>query len=360
VAVTTVLMGACVAAAGGRAAADSTAPSGYGLPAGSPPPPHLSQHATAADAPPGVPGLDVSNHQHRIGWRRVAGAGYRLAWAKASEGTSFIDAYYRRNVAAAEAAGIRVGAYDYARPHGKTSTAAIRDGRAEALFFLAAARPRLGQLRPALDVEVANRLGPVRMAAWVEAWRATVKRRTGYEPMIYTSPYFWQNALANTSAPAQRGARLWQAQWHAPAPAPPADNWAGRGWSAWQWTDCGAVPGIRGCVDMDVATPPGSGLAELVLGAPNDRSLPRVRGRLRPGALVHASTGSWGGRAPLRFHVRWYRCAADGTACRYRALGRHYQVNRQDAGHTLRLVVSAANRYGQAWAKGPASATVAR
>ena len=75
-------------------------------------------------------------HHIDLGGRRVAGAGYRLAWAKASEGTSFIDAYYRRNVAAAEAAGIRVGAYDYARPHGKTSTAARERSRLMAVSGL--------------------------------------------------------------------------------------------------------------------------------------------------------------------------------------------------------------------------------
>ncbi len=351
------LVGACLAAAAGRAAADSTTPPGYGLPPASPPAPHLSVHATAADAPPGVPGLDVSNHQHWIGWRRVAGGGYRFAWAKASEGVSFVDAYYRRNVAAAEAAGIRIGAYDYARPHGRTSALAIRDGRAEARFFLAVARPRLGQLRPALDVEVTDRLGPVRLAAWIEAWRAMVKARTGYQPMIYTSPYFWQQALADTSAPARRGTRLWQAQWHAPQPSPPAAGWAGHGWTAWQWSDCGAVPGIHGCVDMDVAAPP-AGLAALVMGAPNDRSLPTVRGTLHPGRLAHAAAGYWTGVAPLRMRVRWYRCDADGSACEYLKTGRSHRITHADTGHTLRLIVSAANRYGQAWAKGPASAVV--
>jgi GH25 family lysozyme M1 (1,4-beta-N-acetylmuramidase) len=352
--------GVCLAAGSVRAAADSPIPRGYGLPTGDTMPvPHLSARATAASTPAGAPGLDVSNHQRWIGWKRVAAAGYRFAWAKASEGTSFVDRYYVRNVAAGEAAGLRISAYDYARPHGATSAAAIRHGRAEARFFLSVAHPRLGQLRPALDVEVTDGLGPVRMAAWVEAWRATVKERTGYEPMIYASPYFWEQALADTTAPAQRGVRLWHAQWRAPAPTPPADDWAGRGWSAWQWTDCGAVPGIRGCVDMDVAGSPG-GLAALVMGAPNDRSLPAVHGRLRPGHVAIASPGGWGGRGPLRFRIRWYRCAADGTACRYRAPGRHYRVIRADAGHTLRLLVSAANRYGQAWAKGPASAMVVR
>lgn len=354
------MVGLLLAGSAGRSAADSATPRGYGLPPGDRVPvPRLSIGATAASAPPGVRGLDVSNHQGRIGWAKVSAAGYRFAWAKASEGRSFVDAYYARNIAAAQAAGIRIGGYDYARPHGRTSAAAIADAQAEARFFVSVTRPRLGQLRPALDVEVTDGLGPVRMAAWVEAWRATVKGLTGYEPMIYASPYFWGTALADTTAPARRGARLWQAQWNAPAPTPPAEDWAGRGVSAWQWSDCGGVPGIRGCVDMDVAGPPG-GLAGLVMGAPNNRSLPSVHGQLRPGRLVRAFPGSWGGRGPMRLRIRWNRCAPDGTACRYQKAGRDYRVTQRDAGHSLRLVVSATNRYGQAWIEGPASALVSR
>src|SRR4051794_37840723 len=110
-----VVTGVCLAAGSVRAAADSTTARRYGLPPGDTAPvPHLSVGATAASTPAGAPGLDVSNHQHWIGWKRVAAAGYRFAWAKATEGTSFVDRYYARNVAAAEAAGIRISAYDYA------------------------------------------------------------------------------------------------------------------------------------------------------------------------------------------------------------------------------------------------------
>jgi len=31
----------------------------------------------------------------------------------------------------------------------------------------------------------------------------------------------------------------------------PANDWSGHGWTFWQYTDCGTVPGIQGCVDLD-------------------------------------------------------------------------------------------------------------
>jgi hypothetical protein len=182
-----------------------------------------------------------------------------------------------------------------------------------------------------------------------------VKLATGYEPMIYTSPFFWQSALANTALIGERGARLWQAEWQVPVPSPPADNWAGRGWTAWQWSDCGSVPGITGCVDMDVAN---GGLARLVMGAPNNHTPPTVGGRLRVGAVVHAHTGEWGGRRPLRFGVHWDRCDTDGRTCRFQKLGTSYRLTPGDVAHTLRLVVSVTNTYGQAWVEGPPTPTI--
>jgi GH25 family lysozyme M1 (1,4-beta-N-acetylmuramidase) len=32
----------------------------------------------------------------------------------------------------------------------------------------------------------------------------------------------------------------------------PAGNWGGHGWTVWQVSDCGSVPGIKGCVDVDL------------------------------------------------------------------------------------------------------------
>src|SRR4029077_17033031 len=97
----------------------------------------------------------------------VASAGYRFAWAKASEGTSYRDPYYPANRKGAEAAGMRIGAYDYGRPSGTTIAQAGRRGAQEAAFFLSLATPVLGELRPALDIETTGGLPPTRLAAWV-------------------------------------------------------------------------------------------------------------------------------------------------------------------------------------------------
>jgi GH25 family lysozyme M1 (1,4-beta-N-acetylmuramidase) len=41
------------------------------------------------------------------------------------------------------------------------------------------------------------------------------------------------------------------ANWEVRAPSVPADNWGGRGWSIWQFTNSGRVAGISGRVDRN-------------------------------------------------------------------------------------------------------------
>jgi GH25 family lysozyme M1 (1,4-beta-N-acetylmuramidase) len=45
---------------------------------------------------------------------------------------------------------------------------------------------------------------------------------------------------------------LWIAHWTpATAPIVPGLNWGGRGWTFWQYTSDGVVPGITGRVDLN-------------------------------------------------------------------------------------------------------------
>ena len=52
-------------------------------------------------------GIDVSHWQGRITWRAVRDAGVEFAFAKASEGQTFVDGQYARNKRRADALGER-------------------------------------------------------------------------------------------------------------------------------------------------------------------------------------------------------------------------------------------------------------
>ncbi|GAC1328303.1 MAG: hypothetical protein NVSMB13_15340 [Mycobacteriales bacterium] len=74
-----------------------------------------------------------------------------------------------------------------------------------------------------------------------------MQQMTGRTPIIYTYRYFWQTAMANTSA--FSGYPLWIAQYSGTAPAYPLVG----GWDThrfWQYTSTGSIPGITGGVDI--------------------------------------------------------------------------------------------------------------
>ena len=75
--------------------------------------------ASASDAATArAKGLDVSNWNGAINWTKVASAGYRFAFGKATEGTAYTDKTYPTNRNGSEGAGLVFGAYHFARPAG--------------------------------------------------------------------------------------------------------------------------------------------------------------------------------------------------------------------------------------------------
>jgi GH25 family lysozyme M1 (1,4-beta-N-acetylmuramidase) len=191
-------------------------------------------------------GIDVSHWQGAISWTKVATV-KSFAIIKATESTDIVDSTYATNRAGAQAAGLWTGAYHFARPN-----ATAGDAVAEADHFAAVVKLGAGDILPALDIEVTGGLTPASLTTWVTTWLNEAAARLGVKPMIYTSPSFWKNALADTRSLADAGYKtLWIAHWGVSAPTVPAQNWGGRGWTFWQYDNCGSVPGISGCVDLD-------------------------------------------------------------------------------------------------------------
>ncbi len=197
---------------------------------------------------PVTEGIDISHWQNVIDWTQVATAGKRFAFMKASEGTTLADPTYSTNRAQARAVGLYVGAYHFARPDSTPG-----DALAEADYFLAMSQLEAGDLVPVLDLEDTGGLSPAELQAWVQAYLGRIYERTGAHGMIYASPTFWQNAMGDTTWFATNGyGMVWVAHWTSgPAPIVPAANWGGLGWTFWQYTSSGSVPGIGPRVDLD-------------------------------------------------------------------------------------------------------------
>jgi parallel beta-helix repeat protein len=209
-----------------------------------------------------VQGIDVSHHQGDINWSKVYGAGYRFAFAKATEGDHrppvIIDPNFVTNMENGREAGLLMGAYHLAHPETNNATD-------EALFFVSVASTYLNEsyLRPALDLEqeVVNKViaekgeeeGKKYLSNWVETWISTVKEETGVEPIIYVGSITTRNYLNDSIAKYD----LWIAHWtYDPAISPETGIWAS--WDFWQWSNeskyapLGYVPGIAGNVDLDL------------------------------------------------------------------------------------------------------------
>ena len=203
---------------------------------------------TALQPPAGaLPGIDVSHWQNTIDWFKVASSGTRFAFMKATDGRTYVDPMYATNRAGAGAVGVLIGAYHFARPDYGTDDAMI-----EADHFVDSAALATGDLLPVLDLEMTGGLTTDELTAWMLTWLGEVTARTGVRPIVYTSPIGWANRTADTTAIADAGYTvLWIAHWGVPSPTVPANDWQGNGWTFWQYTDCGQVAGIQGCVDAD-------------------------------------------------------------------------------------------------------------
>jgi len=219
-------------------------------------------------------GIDVSRFQGPIDWPTVATTGgIRFAFVQASRGSGAdctvkpaqcgADPFFATNRVAAESNGIRVGAYHRAFAAGGTTTDARADAIAEADVFLGAVGSlQSGELVPVVDVETPfSGMTATTLRTWIRVWVKKVNKRLGRKPMIYTNTSSW-GATGNTLEFAKAKYPLWVAQWGVSRPSVPASNWAGHGYSVWQYSSSGTVAGISGNVDQDRL---GTGLAKITV-----------------------------------------------------------------------------------------------
>ena len=205
----------------------------------------ISGTAVAQAVSFGAPkGVDVAAHQHPggtpIDWSKVRTDGQSCAFVKATEGGDWVNPHYVEDVQAAHAAGLKTGAYHYARP----ST----DAKTQAANFAAQIALAPDQtLPPALDIEVDEGKSAAQLEQWIEEFTSELKRLTGRTPMIYTYKYFWMGQMNNSQKFSDMP--LWLAAYQDQAPE------AVGGWkklSFWQRSGSGKVAGIPTDVDMNL------------------------------------------------------------------------------------------------------------
>jgi hypothetical protein len=98
-----------------------------------------------------------------------------------------------------------------------------------------------------------------------------------------------------------------------------------------------------------------------VVAVPALTGAPRISGKAKVGKRLSASHGSWSG-SPAAYHVQWLRCSRSGGSCGPIKKATHgaYRLTRRDAGHRLRVRVTAVNVAGQKTATSRPSGLVRR
>jgi beta-glucanase (GH16 family) len=95
-------------------------------------------------------------------------------------------------------------------------------------------------------------------------------------------------------------------------------------------------------------------VAAAASSAPELVSEPVISGTVATGDVLSTTNGTWTG-APTSYGYQWEDCAPDGTACSdiAGATSNSYTVAASDAGHTIEVVVTAANAVGATSADAP-------
>lgn len=190
-------------------------------------------------------GIDVSQHQGDVDWKRVKAAGYGFAICKASEGQDYQDPRWSKaRVDAVRRAGLKLGVYHYLRPR------AGRNGAVEARWAVPIAKAagwgKPGDIQLVVDVEE-TALNFSRTVNYLVQFCNEVERLTGQKPVLYTFPAFAKQ-LNLPSAFSKYP--LWLAHFDVSRPSVPSP-W--KRYTIWQYTSRGKVSGVSGNVDLNVA-----------------------------------------------------------------------------------------------------------
>ncbi|WP_162297129.1 GH25 family lysozyme [Sporolactobacillus pectinivorans] len=178
-------------------------------------------------------GIDVSNWQGTVDWERVAAAGYSFAFIKASQGASYADPTFKRNVSGAHKAGLKIGGYHFANFFDPASA------QKEARYFWSIVKGQPLDLALMLDLEVNHAGG--QLVTSMFTFFTELKQLSGKKVGLYSMGYFYLDNLRGHHP----GIPLWYAQY---AYKPLVTTYA-----AWQHCSDARVPGIAGDVDENVS-----------------------------------------------------------------------------------------------------------
>ncbi len=201
-------------------------------------------HDWAGPGPAALPvhGIDVSRWQAQVDWPAARAAGANFAFVKATEGGDALSPGFAAQWQESARAGMPRGAYHvfyFCTP-----------AEVQARWFIRNVPRQAGALPPVLDLEwnpasPTCRLRPppdvVRREAAI--FSRIVAAHYGQRPILYiTADFYDHNQMIRMDR---------EEFWLRSVAAHPAERFPGAGWSFWQYSGTGQVPGIAGRVDLN-------------------------------------------------------------------------------------------------------------
>ena len=180
-----------------------------------------------------VKGIDVSQWQGSIDWKKVAASGVQVAIIRYADG-SYIDRYFFQNMAGAIKAGLHVGAYIYSRATNEMQA------REEAQRLIKACEPYAYDMPLYIDLEADSQKHIANKIAKAFINECKIRKVKGG---IYANLNWFNNYLDPTP---YINDPLWLAQYNNKITYKDPNIFG-----MWQYSSSGRVPGISGNVDLD-------------------------------------------------------------------------------------------------------------
>lgn len=186
-------------------------------------------------------GMDVSEWQGNIDFKKVKEDGIEVVYIRAGQGFSYEDEKFERNYKEAKKYDLKVGAYHYVTARNED------EARRQARFFVSLVSGKKIDCKLAMDFEHFPNLSKSQINKISIAFLEEVEKLSGKKAVVYSDAYNANHTFEGevTKYP------LWIAQYGVEKPQ---NDGRWKYWEGFQYTSKGRVSGIKGNVDRDKFT----------------------------------------------------------------------------------------------------------
>lgn len=186
-----------------------------------------------------IRGIDISNHQGEIDWKKVPKNKIQFVYIKATEGGDWKDKAFLRNWEQANQLGIRVGAYHF--------FTLCRSGKEQASNFISLVPKDPESLPPVADLEFVGNCKerpPIQdIKKEIQDFLTALENHYGKRPILYLTYEFIDLYLKDDF--------LEYSVWIRDIFGHPSSSFK-RNWIIWQYHSRARLDGIEGPVDLNV------------------------------------------------------------------------------------------------------------